>query len=75
MKKVIIFFNLEPAQVITVMDGITLIKKTYPNNEEISLQIMTAGFPFLTGDSALVHVASDRTLSTEEIREAASQLF
>ncbi len=75
MNKVIVFFNLEPAEVMTVMQGVTLIKKTYPNDEETSLQIMTAGFLSLTGDSVLVHVASDRTLSIEEIREAASKLL
>lgn len=75
MKKVIVFFNLEPAQIITVMDGITSIKKTYPNDEDTSLQIMTAGFPFFNGDSPLVHVASDRTLSSEEIWEAARNLL
>ncbi len=75
MKKVIIFFNLEPAEVVTVMRGISSIKKKYPNGEETSLQIMTAGFPSITGDSVLVHVASDRTLSSEEIREVASKLL
>ena len=75
MNKVIVFFNLGPAEVMTVMQGVTLIKKTYPNDEETSLQIMTAGFLSLTGDSVLVHVASDRTLSIEEIREAASKLL
>lgn len=57
------------------MQGVTLIKKMYPNDEETSLQIMTAGFLSLTGDSVLVHVASDRTLSIEGIREAASKLL
>lgn len=75
MKKVIVFFNLEPAEIMSVMHGITSIKKTYPNDEGISLQIMTAAFTSLTGDPVLVHVASDRTLTSEEIREAASKLL
>lgn len=75
MKRVIVFFNLAPAVVMSLMDGITSIRKAYPNGQEIQLPIMSAGFPSLTGDSMVVHVASDRTLSSDEILEAANKLL
>ncbi|WP_313685175.1 hypothetical protein [Pantoea sp.] len=75
MKRVIVFFNLGPAVVMSLMDGVTSIRREYPNGQEIQLQIMSAGFPSLTGDSMMVHVASDRTLSSDEILEAANKLL
>lgn len=75
MKRVIVFFNLGPAVVLSLMDGVTSIRREYPNGQEIQLQIMSAGFPSLTGDSMVVHVASDRTLSSDEILEAANKLL
>lgn len=75
MKRVIVFFNLGPAVVMSLMDGVTSIRREYPNGQEIQLQIMSAGFPSLTGDSIVVHVASDRTLSSDEILEAANKLL
>ncbi|HCD8152909.1 TPA: hypothetical protein ND693_003411 [Enterobacter hormaechei] len=42
MKKVIVFFNANPSKVIIVLKGITSVRQTYPNGEEINLQIMTA---------------------------------
>ncbi|MGK3131575.1 hypothetical protein [Pantoea sp. C8B4] len=75
MKRVIVFFNLAPAVVMSLMDGVTSIRKAYPSGQEIQLQIMSAGFPSLTGDSMVVHVASDRTLSSDEILEAANKLL
>ncbi|MEW5561222.1 hypothetical protein AB1287_13380 [Enterobacter asburiae] len=73
MKKVIVFFNAEPCKVITVLKGITSIRKEYPNGEETHLQIMSAGFPSLTGDHGIVYVASDRELTSQEIRDAAKK--
>lgn len=75
MKRVIVFFNLGPAVVMSLMDGVTSIRREYPNGQEIQLQIMSAGFPSLTGDSMVVNVASDRTLSNDEILEAANKLL
>ena len=75
MKRVIVFFNMCPAVVMSLMDGVTSIRREYPNGQEIQLQIMSAGFPSLTGDSMVVHVASDRTLSSDEILEAANKLL
>lgn len=73
MKKVIVFFNAEPCKVITVLKGITSIRKEYPNGEETHLQIMSAGFPSLTGDHDIVYVASDRELTSQEILDAAKK--
>ncbi|EOT5501738.1 hypothetical protein [Citrobacter koseri] len=75
MKKVIVFFNVEPAEVVDVMPGITTILRKYPNGEDTHLPVMTAGFPSLTGDHETVHVASDRELSSEEILEAARKFL
>lgn len=70
MKKVIVLFNAEPCKVITVRKNITSIRQEYPNGEGIELQIMSAGFPSLTGDHGVVYVATDRDLATQEILDA-----
>lgn len=75
MKKVIVFFNSESAVVVSVMKSVTTIMREYPNGEKTHLQVMSAGFPSLTGDHKIVHVASDRTVTSEEIIAAASKLF
>ncbi|AKE58668.1 hypothetical protein PU088_001372 [Citrobacter farmeri] len=75
MKKVIVFFNSESAVVVSVMKSVTTIMREYPNGEKAHLQVMSAGFPSLTGDHKIVHVASDRTVTSEEIIAAASKLF
>lgn len=73
MKTVIVFFNGKPSKVITVLKGVTSIREEYPNGEEINLQIMSAGFPSLTGDHEIIYVASDRELTSEEIFDAAKK--
>ena len=49
--------------------------REYPNGEKAHLQVMSAGFPSITGDHKIVYVASDRDVTSEEILEAASKLF
>lgn len=71
MKNVIVFFNGNPGKVITVLQGTTSVLQEYPNGEEIHLQIMSAGFPSLTGDHSFVYVASDRELTSKKILDAA----
>lgn len=75
MKKVIVFFNAEPAVAVSVMKGITSILREYPNGEKAHLPVMSAGFPSLTGDHQIVFVASDRELSSGEILAAATKLL
>nr|WP_310616947.1 hypothetical protein [Pantoea cypripedii] len=75
MKSVLVFFNLEPAEVIRVMRGVTSISREYPSGDHVQLPIMSAGFPSLTGDSKIVHIASDRTLTSDEILEAANKML
>lgn len=75
MKKVIVFFNAGPVVVVEVMPGITTLLREYPNGETIHLPVMSAGFPSLTGDHQIVHVASDRELASEEILEAARKFL
>ncbi|MHA1055744.1 hypothetical protein [Enterobacter mori] len=71
MKNVIVFFNGKPSTVVSVLKGTTSLRQEYPNGEEIHLQIMSAGFPSLTGDHTFVYVASDAELNTQKILEAA----
>ncbi|MFK3704628.1 hypothetical protein EDF73_103308 [Raoultella sp. BIGb0138] len=75
MKKVIVFFNAAPAVVVTIMLGVTTILREYPNGEQTHLQIMSAEFPSLTGDHRVVHVASDRDLTSADIQNAAVKLL
>lgn len=73
MKKVLVFFNAEPCKVISVVKEITSVRQAYPNGEETYLQIMSAGFPSLTGDHGVVYVATDRDLARQEILDAAKK--
>ncbi|RKR64969.1 hypothetical protein [Yokenella regensburgei] len=75
MKKVIVFFNAEPSVVVSVAMDATTISRTYPGGETTSLQIMSAGFPSLTGDHRIIYVATDRELSAENIEEAAKKHY
>ncbi len=52
MKKIIVFFNSEPAVVVPAMTGVNTIMREYPNGEKTHLTVMAAGFPSLTGDIA-----------------------
>ena len=71
MKNVIVFFNGKPGKVVTVQQATTSVRQEYPDGEEIHLQIMSAGFPSLTGDRSFVYVASDRELTSQKILDAA----
>ncbi|MDY0416555.1 hypothetical protein PYW49_02545 [Enterobacter sp. 170198] len=71
MKNVIVFFNGKPSKLVTVLQGTTSVRQEYPNGEEIHLQIMSAGFPSLTGDHNFVYVASDSELTSKKILDAA----
>lgn len=71
MIKILVFFNAEPCKVLTVLEGISSIRREYPNGDEAHLRIMSAGFPSLTGDHGVVYVASDRQLTSQEILDAA----
>lgn len=75
MKKVLVFFNAEPVSGLSVMRSVTTILRKYPNGEEAHLKIMSAGFPSLTGDHELVHFASDRDLTSDEILQAAGKIL
>jgi len=71
MIKILVFFNAEPCKVMTVLEGISSIRREYPNGDEAHLRIMSAGFPSLTGDHGVVYVASDRQLTSQELLDAA----
>ncbi|MFA7862621.1 protein YnfN, partial [Escherichia coli] len=40
MKKIIVFFNSEPALVVPVMTGVNTIMREYPNGETTHLTVM-----------------------------------
>ncbi|MBV0741207.1 hypothetical protein KTO00_12705 [Escherichia coli] len=40
MKKIIVFFNSEPAMVVPVMTGVNTIMREYPNGETTHLTVM-----------------------------------
>ncbi|WP_233469990.1 hypothetical protein [Enterobacter asburiae] len=65
------FFDGKPGKVVTVQQGVTSVRQEYPDGGEIYLQIMSAGFPSLTGDRSFVYVASDRELTSQKILDAA----
>ena len=71
MKNVIVFFNGKPSKVVTVQQATTSVRQEYPDGEEIHLQIMSAGFPSLTGDRSFLYVASDTELTSQKILDAA----
>ncbi|MBE4892650.1 hypothetical protein ABKW10_05305 [Enterobacter asburiae] len=71
MKNVIVFFNGKPSKVVTVQQATTSVRQEYPDGEEIHFQIMSAGFPSLTGDRSFVYVYSDRELTSQKILDAA----
>lgn len=75
MKKIIVFFNSEPAVVVPAMTGFNTIMREYPNGEKTHLTVMAAGFPSLTGDHKVIYVAADRHVTSEEILEAAIRLL
>ena len=75
MKKIIVFFNSEPAVVVPAMTGVNTIMREYPNGEKTHLTVMAAGFPSLTGDHKVIYVAADRHVTSEEILEAAIRLL
>lgn len=75
MKKIIVFFNSEPAVVVPAMTGVNTIMREYPNGEKTHLTVMAAGFPSLTGDHKVIYVAADRHVTSEEILETAMRLL
>lgn len=75
MKKVLVFFNAQPVEVIKTTKIVTTILRNYPNGEEIHLKIMRVGIHSITGDHNEIYVASDRELSSEEIISAVKRFL
>ncbi|PUX69203.1 hypothetical protein BS420_04565 [Cronobacter sakazakii] len=73
MKRVLVFFNDEPATVLTVINGVTNIRRKYPSGKDVSLEILSTTFTSPTG-SRVIYVATDRELTYEEIRVASRKL-
>lgn len=73
MKKVLIFFNSQQAEVVNVLKPVTAIMRRYPNGDEVSLKIMLSGFHSLTGDHIEIYVASDRELTNDEVVSAVNK--
>ncbi|UJD97028.1 hypothetical protein FS593_22250 (plasmid) [Lelliottia amnigena] len=70
MKKVLVFFNSQQAEVINVLKPVTSIMRRYPNGDEVSLKIMLSGVHSLTGDHIEIYVASDREFTHDEVVNA-----
>ncbi|MEY8710288.1 hypothetical protein A9B99_18270 [Mangrovibacter phragmitis] len=70
MKKVMVFFNHEPVVALSVMSGVSTIRRSYPNGEGVSLKIMSVSVSEPGFEQKIVHVASDRELSYDEIKNA-----
>ena len=73
MKKVLIFFNSQQAEVVNVLKPVTSILRRYPNGDEVSLKIMLSGVHSLTGDHIEIYVASDRELTNDEVVSAVNK--
>lgn len=71
--KVLVFFNLQPVEVVNIPEPETVIRRTYPNGEEARLQIRLAEIHSLTGDHIEILVASDRELNQDEVTGAMSK--
>ncbi|MCU6671155.1 hypothetical protein M8013_20720 [Enterobacteriaceae bacterium H4N4] len=75
MKKVIVFFNSQSAEVVRTLEGVTAIKRNYPNGEEVHLPISLAGIHSVTGDQIEIYVASDRELCLGEVENAVNNFL
>lgn len=75
MKKVIVFFNSQPAVLQSVVQGVTLLRCEYEGGEETHLKILFAGIHLVSSSHVEIHVASDRELTSREIVDAANSLL
>ncbi|MDT3409782.1 UNVERIFIED_ORG: hypothetical protein QE398_000151 [Atlantibacter sp. SORGH_AS 304] len=73
MKKVLVFFNSQQVEVVTLSKSLTCIVRNYPNGEEVTLKIMLTGIHSLTGDHTKIYVASDPELTQEEVTSAVTR--
>lgn len=75
MKKVLVFFNSQPTEVVETLEGVTTIARNYPSGEKIHLPISLAGIHSITGDQIEIYVASDRELSRDEVVNAVNKFL
>lgn len=57
------------------MEGVTAIKRNYPNGEEVYLSISLAGIHSVTDDQFEIYVASDKELCLDEVENAANKFL
>jgi hypothetical protein len=72
MKKVIVFFNGKPCKTISVLKGVTSLKRIPTEKKSIYRSCRQVFRP--TGDHEVIYVASDRELASQEIYAASKYL-
>lgn len=75
MKKVIVFFDGEPAKALTVVRNVTSIRRFYSDGQEAHLKVLPTGITYPLNDNQRIYVAADRELAADEILEAARRLL
>ncbi|MEC3905170.1 hypothetical protein VOF77_23105 [Leclercia adecarboxylata] len=74
MKKVIVFFNNHPPELLTVLMSVTSIRKVYPDGSQAHLKILPTNLHLVFGSYRIIFIASDKPLRGRELMEAASRL-
>ncbi|MCL5502153.1 hypothetical protein POH93_14405 [Phytobacter diazotrophicus] len=75
MKKVLVFFNAQPVEVVETLKAVTTIQRICPDGKKAHLRIMQAGIHSVTGDHIAIYVAANREISSEEIVRAAQKFL
>ncbi|WP_318375359.1 hypothetical protein [Enterobacter sp.] len=75
MKKVLVFFNSQPVEVINTLKAINAIRREYPDGQEEHLRVRLAGIHSVSNRSVEIYIASDKELTPEEIINAANQFL
>ncbi|EBA1947686.1 TPA: hypothetical protein L7W18_004696 [Klebsiella pneumoniae] len=75
MKKVLVFFNSQPAELVKTLREVNTIRRVYPNGEEAHLKIMLSGIHSVGRKKCEIFIAADRNLENEEIISAANALL
>lgn len=73
MKKVLVFFNSQPVEVIRTLKAVNTIRRQYPDGRERHLRIKLAGLHAVSQQHTEIYVASDKELSQDEVIKAVNQ--
>jgi len=75
MKKVLVFFNAQPVEVVDIAKSATTVKRICRDGREVDLRIMQAGIHSITGDHNEIYLAANREVTSAEIVSAANLLL